>query len=251
MSNAETAAGGGRIKAVQDWLSGRADTRLGRLRAAVVSKLLRGEPQLWLCRNRVLVALGLAGGPRDSLVLPLVREQIPTRSPDRLVTHLKLTERLPTSLRDTFGSASSNALAATITVVISFLLWGLEHRPDLPRRLRPRLADKGRIRADQGLLRSSSSSSSPARSLWQSSRPRNSAISGWFVLLPLWLIGSTVFWLWVPRSSSPKDRPPRSTARRAAGLRRPRRRNRHPPFYLAAPLNANGEAFGSFGSCSR
>src|SRR5262249_56711821 len=43
----------------------------------------------------------------------------------RLVTHMKLTGTTATLVQQTFGTASANALAATITVVITFLVWGI------------------------------------------------------------------------------------------------------------------------------
>jgi uncharacterized BrkB/YihY/UPF0761 family membrane protein len=44
---------------------------------------------------------------------------------ERLVTHLKLDGATASLVQDTFGSASANALAASIAVVIGFLLWGI------------------------------------------------------------------------------------------------------------------------------
>jgi membrane protein len=42
-----------------------------------------------------------------------------------LVEHLHLTGNTATLVQQTFGSASSNALAATVTMVVTFLLWGI------------------------------------------------------------------------------------------------------------------------------
>jgi hypothetical protein len=42
-----------------------------------------------------------------------------------LVDHLRLTGDTATLVQRTFGSASSNALAATVATVVSFLLWGI------------------------------------------------------------------------------------------------------------------------------
>ena len=43
----------------------------------------------------------------------------------RLVTHLKLNGASADLVEGTFGSASSNALAASVAVFVSFLLWGI------------------------------------------------------------------------------------------------------------------------------
>jgi membrane protein len=42
-----------------------------------------------------------------------------------LVDHLRLSGDTATLVKQTFGSASSNALAATLATVVSFLLWGI------------------------------------------------------------------------------------------------------------------------------
>jgi len=42
-----------------------------------------------------------------------------------LVDHLRLTGSTATLVEQTFGSASSNALAASVATVVSFLLWGI------------------------------------------------------------------------------------------------------------------------------
>ena len=72
--------------------------------------------------------------------------------------------------------------------------------------------------------------------------------TGWLVLIPVWLVGSTVFWLWVPRF----------LLHRRIGLRAllPGAllasvvlggTAATSPFFLAAPLDANGRTFGAFG----
>jgi hypothetical protein len=49
MGSLDAAPERGRVRAIQDWLRGRTDTALGRLAAAVVPRLFRGEPQLGVC----------------------------------------------------------------------------------------------------------------------------------------------------------------------------------------------------------
>jgi hypothetical protein len=44
---------------------------------------------------------------------------------NRLITHLKLTGPAAKVVRDMCGSASKNALAATVVVIVGFLIWGL------------------------------------------------------------------------------------------------------------------------------
>ena len=97
-----------------------------------------------------------------------------------------------------FGSASANPLAATITVVISFLLWGI----GIGQIYQDVYARAWRIKvgsvADQGLFAIFFFVFTGAVALVVVSAGQLRA-AGWLVLLPAWLIGSTVFWLWVPR----------------------------------------------------
>ena len=72
--------------------------------------------------------------------------------------------------------------------------------------------------------------------------------AGWLVLLPVWLLGSTVFWLWVPRFLLHRTIALRALLPGAllatvvlGGA------TATTPFFLPATLNANGKAFGSFG----
>ena len=48
-----------------------------------------------------------------------------TRSRDRLITHMRLDGKTASLVRDLFGTTSNNVLAASITIVIGFLIWGL------------------------------------------------------------------------------------------------------------------------------
>src|SRR5205085_1803676 len=44
---------------------------------------------------------------------------------ERMIDHLGLTGETARLVRQTFGTASANALAASLAVVVSFLIWGL------------------------------------------------------------------------------------------------------------------------------
>ena len=226
MSNAERAAGGGRIKSVQDWLGRRADTSLGRL----ALQWFRGYFDA--SRNS-----GCAVTIYSSLsVLPAVLVAIayfhPSQSDanvfaERLITHLKLDGATASLVHDTFGSASANALAASIAVLISFLLWGIgigQIYQDVYARA---WGIKVGSAADQALFAIFFFvlSGAIALAVYSAAGLRD---RGWLVLVPVWLIGSTVFWLWVPRFLlHRKIAPPRATTRRAPGLHRPWRHNRH------------------------
>ena len=72
--------------------------------------------------------------------------------------------------------------------------------------------------------------------------------TGWYVLLPAWFVGSTVFWLWVPRFLLHRRIGVRALLPGAliasiviGGTAATS------PLFLAAPMNQNGTAFGAFG----
>src|SRR6516165_9899644 len=124
MDEAGTRTESQRVRAVQDWLRRRADTSVGRL----ALQWFRGYFEA--SRNS-----GCAATVYSSLsVLPAALVAVAYFHPsgsdantfaERLVTHMKLTGSTASLVDGTFGSASSNALAATLTVVVTFLLWGI------------------------------------------------------------------------------------------------------------------------------
>ena len=72
--------------------------------------------------------------------------------------------------------------------------------------------------------------------------------AGWLVMVPVWLVASTVFWLWVPRFLLHRKIGLRAllpgallaTVVLGGALATS-------PLFLASPLNANGRTYGSFG----
>jgi membrane protein len=244
--NAETVPGRGRVKAVQDWLGCRADTSVGRLALQWFRAYFAAS------RNS-----GCAATVYSSLsVLPAVLVAVAYFHPtsddtnafaDHLVTHLKLNGDTAALVQGTFGSASANALAATLTVVVGFLLWGI----GIGQIYQDVYARAWRIKvgsiADQALFTIFFFVlvGVVALALLAAERYRG---TGLLVLMPVWLVGSTVFWLWVPRF----------LLHRKIGLRAllPGAllatvllggTSAASPFFLASPLNANGKTFGSFG----
>ena len=124
MDKTENVAPRGRFGAVLHWLMGRADTPVGRLALQWFRAYFAAS------RNS-----GCAASIYSTLsILPAVLVAIAVFHPtsgdtnlfaERLIDHEHLTGATASLVRDTFGSASSNALAASIGVVISFLLWGI------------------------------------------------------------------------------------------------------------------------------
>jgi hypothetical protein len=244
--NSETVSGHGRVKAVQAWLSRRADTSVGRL----ALQWFRGY--FAASRNS-----GCAATVYSSLsVLPAVLVAVAYFHPSsgdtntfaqHLVNHLKLNGDTASLVQGTFGSASANALAATLTVVVSALLWGI----GIGQIYQDVYARAWRIKvgsvADQGLFAIFFFVLTGVLALALIASERYGD-TGKLVLEPVWLVGSTIFWLWVPRF----------LLHRKIGLRAllPGAllatvllggTAAASPFFLASPLNANGKTFGSFG----
>jgi nitrogen fixation-related uncharacterized protein len=238
--------GHGRAHAVQAWLRRRADTPLGQLALQWFRRYFEAS------RNS-----GCAATIYSSLsVLPAALVFVAYFHPSqgdanlfaqRLVAHVKLTGTTATLVAGTFGTASANALAATLTVVVTFLLWGI----GIGQIYQDVYARAWRIEvgslADQGLFALFFFLVSGAIAIALVSAASLRA-HGWLVALPAWLIASTAFWLLIPSL----------LLHRKIGLRA-----LLPgallasivlggtiatsPLFLAAPLNANGKAFGSFG----
>ncbi|HUK93853.1 MAG TPA: YhjD/YihY/BrkB family envelope integrity protein [Gaiellaceae bacterium] len=246
MDNTESPASRGRVKAVLDWLGRRADTRLGRLalqwfRAYFAASHNSG------CAATVYSTLS---------VLPAVLVAIAIFHPssgntnffaERLIDHQNLTGSTASLVRDTFGSASSNALAASIGVVFSFLLWGIgigQIYQDVYARA---WGIKVGSVADQWLFAIFFFVYAGAIALLVVSATslRN---AGWLVLVPVWLVASTAFWLWVPRFLLHRKVGLRALLPGAllAGLVLGGAIATS-PLFLASPLNANGRTYGSFG----
>ncbi len=246
MGHAETTTRGSRIEAVQHWLGGRADTRIGRLTLQWIRAYFDASRNSG-CAATVYSSLSALPAALVAVAYFHSSGSDTNAFAERLITHLKLTGATASLVQDTFGSASANALAATITVVISFLVWGIGigqiYRDVYARAWRIKVGSA----ADQGLFAIFFFvlTGAIAVAVLSAGQLRD---TGWFVLLPVWLVGSIAFWLWVPRF----------LLHRKIGLRAllPGAllatlvlggATATAPFFVAAPLNANGKAFGSFG----
>ena len=187
---------GGRVGAVQDWLGHRVDSSPGRLglrwfhgyfeasRNSGSAATLYSFLSVFPTALAAVAYFHAAGGDADAFS-------------NRLVAHMKLTGASASLVRNTFGTASSNALAATLVVVISFLIWGLGigqiYRDVYARAWEVEVGSA----ADQGLF-----------AIWYfvvvagvgltAVSAEQLRATGWYVLVPVWLVCSTVFWLWTP-----------------------------------------------------
>jgi membrane protein len=231
---------------VQAWLTRRADSSFGRLgltwfRAYFAASRNSG------CAVTVYSSLSVLPAVLVALAVLHPSHSDANLFAERLVTHLKLTGATASLVHDTFGSASANALSATIAVAVSFLLWGIgigQIYQDVYARA---WGIKVGSAADQALFAIFFFvlSGAVALAVYSAAGLRD---KGWLALVPAWLLGSTAFWLWVPRF----------LLHRKIGLRA-----LLPgallssiilggtiataPLFLAAPINENGKSFGSFG----
>jgi hypothetical protein len=231
---------------VQQWLTRRADTPIERLvlqwfrryfdasqnsgSAGTVYALLSVGPLL-------LAATGLfhaAGADTNAFA-------------ERLIDHNRLTGQTARLVRDTFGTASANALAASVTAVIGFLLWGIgigQIYQDIYARawrIHVRtLSDQARFTiwffVFSGLI---------GLFLVFAGNLRQ---ANWAAAVAVWLVVSTAFWVWTPRYLLHRTiglralMPGALLASIAIGGATATSR-----FFLGPSLNSDGKHFGSFG----
>jgi uncharacterized BrkB/YihY/UPF0761 family membrane protein len=188
---------GGRIGGVQHWLERRADSKLGRLAltwfrayfsasqnsgsAATLYSFLSVAPV-------VLAGIGLfhVGGANTNAFA------------EHLIDHLGLSGPTARLVRETFGTASSNALAASLAAVVGFLIWGLGLGPIYQNIYSRAWGVQVGSAADQARF-----------AIWFF--VVSGAIAGYILLaehfgevgyallIPAWLAASTAFWIWTPR----------------------------------------------------
>ncbi|HEY6836846.1 MAG TPA: hypothetical protein VI142_10420 [Gaiellaceae bacterium] len=246
VSGLDAPASHGRSRRILNWLLGRTDTALGRLALQWFKAYFEASRNSG-CAVTVYSALS---------VLPAALVFVAVLHPsggdanafaERLVSHMHLTGSTASLVRGTFGSASSNALSASLSIVVTFLLWGIgigQLYQDVYARA---WGVKVGSVADQGLfavfffLLVAAVGFALVAGAWLRS-------TGWIVLIPAWLLASTAFWLFVPQM----------LLHRKVGLRA-----LLPgallasivlggtvaasPFFLPASLNEYGKSFGSFG----
>jgi hypothetical protein len=123
-SAAPAGTGGSRLAAVRDWLNGRADTSLARLALLWFRRYFEASRNSGAAATTyvtlsvlptalVIVAIfNLAKGDENAFA-------------DRLISHMNLGGSTASVVHDLFGTTANNVLAASVTIVVGFLLWGL------------------------------------------------------------------------------------------------------------------------------
>jgi uncharacterized BrkB/YihY/UPF0761 family membrane protein len=235
-----------RVRGIQRWLEHRVDSRLGRLSlrwfrsyfdvsrnsgsAATLYSFLSVAPVVLA----VIGLVGAAGGDTNTFA-------------DHLVDHLGLTGATARLVKDTFGSASSNALAASLAAVVGFLIWGIGigqiYQDVYARAWRIQvgsLADQGRFAIWFFVV-------AGTVGLWVMSAEHFRAV-GWGATALAWLVGSVGFWLWTPwfllhrQIGLTKFLPGALLAGVVIGGA-----TATSPLFLGGWLNSYGKYFGSFG----
>jgi hypothetical protein len=243
----ETTGESGRVHRVLGWLRERSDRPLGRLalqwfRAYFAASRNSG------CAISIYTSLSVLPAALVFVAAFYSPGGSVNTFAKHLVNHLNLTGNTATLVEGTFGSASSNAVAASVTVLVSFLLWGIGigqlYQDVYARAWQVKVGSA----ADQGLYAIFFFVFAGALALVIVVQSDFGDTGRWAILVPAWLVGSLAFWLGVPHV----------LLHRRIGLRA-----LFPgallativlggtaaasPLFLPATLTANGKTFGSFG----
>ena len=236
---------GNRVRRLQSWLMGRADTSLGRLVLDWFRRYFESSKNSG-CAITVYTSLSVL--PAALVIASYFHSEADTNAyATRLIDHLKLTGATADLVQSTFGTASSNRLAATITVAVSALVWGIGigqlYQDVYARAWRVKVGSM----ADQGLFAIFFFVFAGVVALFAVAAGELRT-HGLLLVIPAWLAASTVFWLWVPwfllhRKVALRALMPGALLATIVigGF------IAVSPLILYAPLNANGRAFGSFG----
>jgi len=243
----ETRGESGRVQRLLGWLRERSDRPLGRLALQWFRAYLAASRNSG-CAISLYASLSVLPAALVFVAAFYSPGGSVNTFAEHLVDHLNLTGDTATLVKGTFGTASSNALAASVTVVVTFLLWGIGigqlYQDVYARAWQVKVGSA----ADQGMYAVFFFVFAGALALVIVAESNLGDTGRWAVLVPVWLLGSLAFWLGVPQL----------LLHRKVGLRA-----LFPgallativlggtaatsPLFLPATLTANGKAFGSFG----
>lgn len=236
----------GRAERIMAWLRERSDRPLGRLgfrwfRAYMASSRNSGcAIAIYSCLSVLPAALVFVAALHAVGNVNLFAQH--------LVDHLKLTGSTAKLVEGTFGSASSNKLAATVTMIVTFLLWGIGigqiYQDVYARAWGVEVAAP----ADQALYAAFFFVFVAAIALVLVAQAELGDTGRWLVLVPAWIVGSLGFWLGVPHFLLHRKIKARQLLPGAllsilvlGGTAA------FSPLFLAPALTTNGKAFGSLG----
>jgi membrane protein len=197
MPSEASGAGGGRLAATVSWARGHADSPVGRLAILWFRRYLEASRNSGAAASAYFMVSAV---PAALVVVAFFNLGASNQNAfaTRLITHLKLDAPTASLVHGLFGTTSNNLLAASITVVIGFLLWGLA----IGQLYQDLYARVWHIRvgsaADQALFAIWFLVASALVGLMVT-YAADLRSAGWLVLIPAWFAGSAVFWLWTPR----------------------------------------------------
>src|SRR3954449_2019240 len=195
---AETpASGGSRLSGSIEWLRRRGDTSLGRLTLLWFRRYFEASRNSGAAAAAYIAISAFPTGLVIAAFFDRARGDDNVFA-DRLIDHMRLSGATASLVHDVFGSSSSNLVAASATVVISFLVWGLSigtlYQSLYARAWRVHAgtaADQIRFTVWFFVLRA------PLAAFVLSVAEIRAA--GLIAMLAAWSAGSMVFWLWTPR----------------------------------------------------
>jgi hypothetical protein len=238
--------GGSRLAASQGWLHERSGSGLGRL------VLLWFRRYFEASRNSGAAAttfVTLSVLPTALVIIAIfnLAKGDENAFADRLISHMNLDGSTASLVHELFGTTANNLVAASVTIVIGFLLWGLS----IGQQYQDLYARAWRIHvgtaADQVRFAIWFFVASGLFALMMVLASELRA-KGWLVLLPAWIAASIVFWLWTPRFLLHRAISLRSLLPGAllatfvvGGT------IASSPLWIGPTLEQNGKAFGAFG----
>jgi hypothetical protein len=247
LSSAPSEPTHGRVERIMAWLRERSDRPLGRLgfqwfRAYFAASRNSG------CAITIYASLSVLPA---ALVFVAVVYSVGgdvNVYAQHLVDHLSLSGSTATLVKETFGSASSNKLAATVTMIVTFLLWGIGigqlYQDVYARAWGIQVASA----ADQVLYTIFFFVFTAALTGVMVAQSELGDTGRWLVLVPVWILGSLAFWLATPhfllhrKVSARKLLPGALMATLVLGGT-----SAFAPLFFGPTLTTNGEAFASLG----
>jgi hypothetical protein len=221
--------GGSRLAAVRDWLDGRADTGLARLALLWFRRYFEASRN---SGSAAMTYITLSVLPTALVIVAIfnLSKGDENAFADRLISHMNLGGSTASVVHDLFGTTSNNLVAASFTIVIGFLLWGLsigqQYQDIYARAWRIHVgtaADQVRFTilffVFSGLIALMTVSAAELRA------------AGWLALLPAWIAGSMISGSGrrascsIARSRFDRSFPARSLRRSSSAGRSPPRRS--------------------------
>jgi membrane protein len=237
---------GTRVGSIRNWLGRQTDSWVGRLALLWFKRYMQASKNSGAAATAyfmlsviptALVAIAFfdqSGGDTNALA-------------ERLITHMHLEGSAADIVRQTFGTTANNALAATVAVVIGFLLWGI----GIGQLFRDVYARAWRVETAQA-------SDQALFTIWYFVTcgllglvfvtTTETGSSNRALFIPIWLAASIPYWLWTPSFLMHRKVPVRKLLPGAIlGAFVLGGTIGTSPLWIGPTLNQNAKAFGSFG----